>query len=86
MLHGKIYDRWFDKSINLVVGKNGRVWLFSNSFLQLLVLNISKSTFVGFLDWMDIGYPTKPNFKNPKKSIQFIIKLEKKRRKRVVSV
>uniref|UniRef100_A0A4D5RA50 carnitine O-palmitoyltransferase n=1 Tax=Scolopendra viridis TaxID=118503 RepID=A0A4D5RA50_SCOVI len=25
LLHGKGYDRWFDKSFNLVVGKNGRV-------------------------------------------------------------
>ena len=25
LLHGKGYDRWFDKSFTLVVGKNGRV-------------------------------------------------------------
>ncbi|XP_064489584.1 carnitine O-palmitoyltransferase 1, liver isoform-like [Ornithodoros turicata] len=25
LLHGKGYDRWFDKSFNLVVGRNGRV-------------------------------------------------------------
>ncbi|CAG0899503.1 unnamed protein product [Darwinula stevensoni] len=25
MLHGKGYDRWFDKSFNLVVGRNGRI-------------------------------------------------------------
>lgn len=25
MLHGKGYDRWFDKSFNVIVGKNGRV-------------------------------------------------------------
>ena len=25
MLHGKGYDRWFDKSFNLIVGRNGRV-------------------------------------------------------------
>jgi carnitine O-palmitoyltransferase 1 len=27
MLHGKGYDRWFDKSFNLIVTKNGRVGL-----------------------------------------------------------
>ena len=25
LLHGKGYDRWFDKSFTLVIGKNGRV-------------------------------------------------------------
>lgn len=25
MLHGKCYDRWFDKSFNLVITANGRV-------------------------------------------------------------
>lgn len=27
MLHGKGYDRWFDKSFTLIIGKNGRVGL-----------------------------------------------------------
>ena len=27
MLHGKGYDRWYDKSFNLIVTKNGRVGL-----------------------------------------------------------
>jgi hypothetical protein len=27
MLHGKGHDRWFDKSFNLIVSKNGRVGL-----------------------------------------------------------
>lgn len=27
MLHGKGYDRWFDKSFNVIVGRNGRVGL-----------------------------------------------------------
>lgn len=28
LLHGKGYDRWFDKSFNMIVSKNGRVWIF----------------------------------------------------------
>ena len=28
LLHGKGYDRWFDKSFNLCVGTNGRVRFF----------------------------------------------------------
>ena len=28
MLHGKGYDRWFDKSFNIVVAVNGRVRTF----------------------------------------------------------
>ena len=27
MLHGKGYDRWFDKSLNIVIGSNGRAGL-----------------------------------------------------------
>lgn len=28
LLYGKGYDRWFDKSFTLVVGKNGRVSIY----------------------------------------------------------
>jgi len=27
LLHGKGYDRWFDKSFNVIVSKNGRIGL-----------------------------------------------------------
>ena len=35
LLHGKGYDRWFDKSFTLVIGKNGRVWINSFNFVLL---------------------------------------------------
>ena len=42
MLHGKCYDRWFDKSFNLIVTKNARVgfnaehsWYVYNIFVLM---------------------------------------------------
>ena len=39
MLHGKGYDRWFDKSFTLVVCSNGRV-----SFIDACVVNVDVLT------------------------------------------
>ena len=53
MLHGKGYDRWFDKSFNIVVGTNGRVShfnIFSHSSQQ-----IWKLTFDFVLGWIQFG-------------------------------
>jgi carnitine O-palmitoyltransferase 1 len=38
LLHGKGYDRWFDKSFTLVIGKNGRVSFssFGKSFFVFM--------------------------------------------------
>lgn len=34
LLHGKGYDRWFDKSFNLCIGNNGRV---STTYFFLII-------------------------------------------------
>jgi len=44
LLHGKGYDRWFDKSFTLVVGKNGRV-----SAVQSLSYRLKSSSFFVFI-------------------------------------
>ena len=38
MLHGEGYDRWFDKSFNLIFGRNAKMGKFSTSSYPILII------------------------------------------------
>jgi hypothetical protein len=50
LLHGKGYDRWFDKSFTLVIGKNGRVSF--SSFWKIIFQFHYKLNLFFFLGWI----------------------------------
>ena len=52
-MHGKGYDRWFDKSFNIIVTQNGRVSCIKNSFIYLLKLPHLKMCLNSEHSWAD---------------------------------
>ena len=48
MLHGKGYDRWFDKSLTIIIGSNGRAGLnvehswYVENIINQSILNLRK--------------------------------------------
>ena len=54
MLHGKGYDRWFDKSFTLVVTKNGRVSCFLIYLYLLEILSDGLNLLIVIVDVLDI--------------------------------